>query len=175
MRRGSLDRYFNIFRVFRTRVDQRIEKALSLLDQSLDYTENETFTLNRGAAPWAKSKAELDEIWRKQIKHEYLSLLLRGLNSETVTQTLKMRYTRAGELINAVSVSDIAQSALNAFARSFDAHTRYIGPDVSPKLHSSGLGLILGLVDGIAVIHRTIRGGRRTRGLVSGRGDPGSG
>jgi carboxyl-terminal processing protease len=168
IKRGELNPYFRIFHHFNDRVNQRLKKAVAILDQDFDFSVQETYRFDRSKAPWANSKAELDEIWRKRIKSDYLSLLLLDLDPETVTRKLRRRYQRTSEIISGASDSDVAQITLNAFAQSVDENTRYIGPTM-PGTPSMGIGLDLSESNGLVVIQNVVPGGPADRnGLAPG-------
>src|SRR5688500_16762926 len=73
---GKLDPVFVIFNRFQQRNRERIGYALELLKSEPDFTADESFEFDREKAPWAKSTAELNEIWRKRVKNDALSLML---------------------------------------------------------------------------------------------------
>jgi hypothetical protein len=73
--RGKLDTPFDIFRIYRMRVDTRIAHALSILDQRFDFERPETYLFDRKQASWAATEAQLDETWRQRIKNDFLLLL----------------------------------------------------------------------------------------------------
>jgi carboxyl-terminal processing protease len=54
LRRGELDIAFDIFRVYRMRVDERVAHALKLLDGRFEFDTAETFTFESDETPWAR-------------------------------------------------------------------------------------------------------------------------
>ena len=68
--------------------------AQSLLDKEFDFTIDEYLELDRENAPRANTKAELDDLWRKRLKHEALNLKLTGKEWDAIVKTLKKRYKR---------------------------------------------------------------------------------
>ena len=62
------------------------------LGQPFEFTKDESFDFDREKAPWAKSGAELDELWRKRVKNDFLSLRLSGRKDEKIVETLRKRY-----------------------------------------------------------------------------------
>ena len=73
---GELEPVFAIFNRFQVRNRERIKYALALLEAEPDFTVDEIFEFDREKAPWAKTRAELNEIWRKRVKNDAVSLML---------------------------------------------------------------------------------------------------
>ena len=68
-----LDGVYEMFEVYRTRVRERYEFALKVLDTEPDFTIDEEFQFDRSKSPWATTGAQLDEIWRQRVKNDALS------------------------------------------------------------------------------------------------------
>jgi carboxyl-terminal processing protease len=58
LRRGELDLAFDIFRVYRMRVDERVQHALRLLEHDFDFDRDESFQLESPDVAWAKDSAD---------------------------------------------------------------------------------------------------------------------
>jgi len=67
IRSAALTPAFDIFRIYRKRVDERVAYALKLLDGDFDFTKEESYRFDRKDAPWAGSPEELDDLWRKRV------------------------------------------------------------------------------------------------------------
>ncbi len=76
IRTGKLEPAFAIFNRFQQRNRERMAFALKSLATEPDFTLDESFEFDREHAPWAASAAELDELWRKRVKNDALSLML---------------------------------------------------------------------------------------------------
>ena len=70
--------FYEIFNVYQERVLDRLEFAISQLDQSFDFSINEDYQFDRDEAPWAIDIAELNDLWRKRVKNDVLTLKLEG-------------------------------------------------------------------------------------------------
>ena len=75
-RDARLEPAFEIFRVYRERAERQIGHALALLEEEPDFSVEEQFRFDRENAPWAADQAELDELWRKRVKNDALTLVL---------------------------------------------------------------------------------------------------
>jgi len=165
LRRGELETAFDIFRVYRMRVDQRVEKALKLLEKDFDFSRSESYEFDRAKAPWAKDDAELDEVWRQRVKNDFLSLRLTGKSDSDVRERLRERYSGLARRISQFTREDVFQAFMNAYTESIEPHTSYMSPstsenfDISMKLSLEGIGAVLRLDNEMTVIQRTIPGG----------------
>ena len=162
---GKLDVAFDIFRVYRMRVDSRIDYALSLLNQDFDFDRPETYRFDREDAPWAASDAELDAIWRQRVKYDYLTLKLAGEPEGEIRDQLRKRYEGIARRIHQFTADDVYQAFVNAYTRTLEPHTSYMSPstsenfDISMRLKLEGIGAVLSGENEYTVIQRTIPGG----------------
>ena len=171
---GRLDVAFDIFRVYRMRVDSRIEYALSQLDQPFDFDRAETYRFDRDDADWAKSDAELDAIWRQRVKYDFLTLKLAGDPDDKIREQLRKRYEGISRRIHQFTADDVYEAFVNAYTRTLEPHTSYMSPstsenfDISMRLKLEGIGAVLSAENEYTVIQRTIAGGpARQSGQIS--------
>lgn len=165
LRRGELDAAFDIFRVYRMRVDERVAYALQLLDRDFDFTVDETYVFDRSKSPWAKDDAELNEIWRQRVKNDFLSLRIAGKTDGEIRDRLRQRYDGLARRIQQFTGDDVFQTFMNAYTETLEPHTSYMSPatsenfDISMKLSLEGIGAVLRSDNEFTVIQRTIPGG----------------
>ncbi|MBK5942123.1 carboxy terminal-processing peptidase [Halochromatium roseum] len=163
--KGKIDTAFDIFRVYRMRVDSRIDYALALLQQPFDFTRKESYLFKRDEAEWATSEAELNEIWRKRVKNDYLLLKLAEKTDDEIREQLRERYTGITRRIHQFTPDDVYQAFVNAYTRTLEPHTSYMSPstsenfDISMRLSLEGIGAVLRADNEYTVIQRTIPGG----------------
>lgn len=69
---GDVSLPYEIYRVFRKRIEQRYNFVTNMLAHEIPVTKNEPYTWKRKDAPWPATLAEQDELWRKRIKNEWL-------------------------------------------------------------------------------------------------------
>lgn len=162
---GKLDVAFDIFRVYRMRVDSRIEYAMKLLEEDFDFDKAETYRFDREDVDWAKSDAELDDIWRKRVKYDYLTLKLSDESDEEIRDQLRKRYEGISRRVHQFTGDDVYQAFVNAYTRTLEPHTSYMSPstsenfDISMRLKLEGIGAVLSGENEYTVIQRTIAGG----------------
>ncbi len=125
---GQLFAPFDIFNTYQKRVAERLQYVFRRIDQPFDFTIDEFLDYDRENAPWPDQPAELDELWRKRLKNEALSLKLAGKDQEGIVSTLRKRYKRMQKNVAQSQSEDVFQILMNAFSESFDPHTNYFSP-----------------------------------------------
>ena len=89
LRSGKLDPAFRIFRRFRELVEQRVAFAIEILNANeFDFERDETYDFDRSEAEWLPEPAAIDDLWRRRIKNDILSLRLSGKEESEIKQTL---------------------------------------------------------------------------------------
>jgi carboxyl-terminal processing protease len=163
--RGRLDPAFAIFNRFQVRSRERMAYALEALKTEPDFTVKESFEFDREHAPWATTKAELDEIWRKRVKNDALSLMLADKTWPEARDILQKRYERAAKRSEQVTSDDVFENFMNSFASVFDPHSNYFSPRNSEEyriqmsLSYEGIGASLQVVDDYVTIMEILPGG----------------
>jgi carboxyl-terminal processing protease len=165
IRTGDIDPAYLVFARFQQRNRERIAYAISLLNTEPDWTLNESFEFDRGKAGWIGDQATMDELWRKRIKNDALSLMLTGKQWPEVAELLRKRYERVLKRVDQVSPDDVFENLMNAYARAFDPHSSYFSPRSSEEyriqmsLNYEGIGASLQLVDDYVTIMSVLEGG----------------
>ncbi len=162
---GALEPAFAIFARFRERNRERMTYTISLLDTQSDYTLDESFDFDREQAPWPVDSAEMNELWRKRVKNDGLSLLLTGKSWPEASDILRKRYERVLKRIDQVSADDVFENFMNALARAYDPHSSYFSPRnseeyrIAMSLSYEGIGASLQLVDDYVTVLNILPGG----------------
>ncbi len=165
LKRGRIDIAFDVFKTYRERVDERVSKALLLLKVPLDFSVSEEYLFDRSKASWAASESELDEIWRKRVKNDFLSLRLAGKKDDEIRETLRKRYEGLWRRISQFNSDDVFQSFMNAYTQTLEPHTSYMSPstsenfDISMRLSLEGIGAVLRSENEHTLVQKTIAGG----------------
>lgn len=156
---------FAIFNLYEQRVAERTAYARDLLKKGFDFDKDESYRYQREKAPWAKDTAELNDVWRKRVKNDWLRLKLAGQDSAKIRATLDKRYANYVERIRQLDGQDVFQTFMNAYALSIDPHTNYLGPrasenfDIAMKLSLEGIGAVLTTRDDYTAINEIVSGG----------------
>jgi len=123
VRSEPLNPVFDIFSIYRTRVRERFEYALTLLEEQPDLTIEEEYLFDRSETPWAKTPAELDELWRLRVKNDVLNLALADKPWEDSREVLKKRYARYLKRMDQLKSDDVFETNMNAVAHTLDPHS----------------------------------------------------
>ncbi len=76
-RNENVNPAFDIYQVFAKRYKERMDYVMkTLIQQNFDYSVDEYYETDRDKENWANSKEELNDLWRKIIKSQALSLKL---------------------------------------------------------------------------------------------------
>lgn len=152
LKSGDLNAGFTIYKRYLDRVKARLDFALVELNKGvdkIDFTTKETLLIDRKDAPWLKSTAELDDLWRKRVKDEVLRMKIAGKDSKQIQETLTKRYKNQLARLDQTRAEDIFQAYINTFAMSYDPHTNYLSPDnaenfdINMSLSLEGIGAVL--------------------------------
>lgn len=169
LRKPDLAPAFEMFKRLRTRVVERSAFAVSLLARTPDFTVNESFDLDRDKAPWARSTQELDDLWRRRVKNDYLALKLAGKKDAEIRDTLERRYRSLERNTDQFKSDDVYQLFINAYTESIEPHTAYFSPRSSENfrirmsLSLEGIGAALASDNEYTVVKRIIPGGPAAR------------
>ncbi len=165
IRGGELDPAFEIFAVYRQRVEQRIGYARQLLKQEPDFSRDEAFAYDRKDVAWAASDAELNELWRKSVKNDWLRLKLAGKPAAEIRKTLDKRYATLLKSVGELKGEDVFSFFLNSYTSAVDPHTDYFTPRTAENFNQAmslsleGIGAQLQRQDDMVVIREIIAGG----------------
>src|ERR1700722_970955 len=89
---GDVEPAFVIFRRFQQRNRERMAYAIDLLNKKPDFDVEESFNFDREKEPWPANAAEMNELWRKRVKNDALSLVTAGKQWPEVVDVLRKRY-----------------------------------------------------------------------------------
>jgi len=165
VRSEPLNPVFDMFEVYRTRVRERLEFAKTQLESEPDYSIDEDYQFDREESDWATTPAELDELWRKRVKNDALSLALADQTWEEIDEKLDKRYSRFLKRMDQMKSDDVFEMFMNAFAHTLDPHSSYLSPRNSEEyriqmsLSYFGIGASLQTEDDYVMVINIIAGG----------------
>ena len=149
VRSADLEPAYDIFNRYVERSDERIEHALKLVEAGFDFEVDEDYQFDRSESPWAESAEELDELWRKRVKNDWLRLKLADQDNEKIVETLNERYETLRQRIHEFNNEEVFSFFMNAFTRSIEPHSSYMSPrtsenfEISMRLSLDGIGAML--------------------------------
>lgn len=162
---GDLTVPFEIFNVYKKRLGERINFIKKCLQTEFDFSTDESFSPDREKADWAKSKEELDEIWRLRLKNDALNLILSGKDWKGAADVLLKRYQNYHKIILQYEAEDVFSLFMNSVTQIYDPHTDYLSPaasenfSISMKLSLEGIGATLRQDNDYTVVAGIVPGG----------------
>ncbi len=165
IRTGNVEPAFVIFARFQERNRTAVRAAIADLAIEPDFKLEETFSFDRSKTPWLANQAEMDDLWRRRVKNDVLSLLLANKTWPEAREVLVKRYERVLKRIDQVSSDDVFENFMNAYAHVYDPHSNYLSPrsseeyNIAMKLSYVGIGASLQLIDDHVTIMNVIAGG----------------
>ncbi|MCB4358833.1 carboxy terminal-processing peptidase [Quatrionicoccus australiensis] len=180
---------FGIFNLYAQRVVERYTYARNLLKDGFDFSQQESLLVSREKAAWPASEAELNDLWRKRVKNDWLRLKLAGKDDKGIVETLDKRYDASIRRIGRLKSEDAFQIFMNAYTTAIEPHTNYLGPsatenfDISMRLSLVGIGAVLQEREEYTTIRELMAGspaansgqlkvGDRIVGVAQGEGTP---
>lgn len=188
VKRGDLSFAQQVYDVLKERVADRMAYAEILLEQPLNLETEESYAWKRKDADWPENREAWDDLWRKRIKHLYLSRLVStdGEDADGLLEDIEEEKRSHSDIVNAsLSPVDyvrrtlerfrtvmmdndetwVIERYLTAFAQAFDPHTDFMSPnnlqdfEINMSLSLQGIGAMLSNEDGAAKVERLIPGG----------------
>lgn len=165
---GELSAGFDIFRVYRQRMDERLNYLLGRLDEGLDslsFDQEETLRVDRADAPWPEDEAALHDLWRRRLKNAVLSMRLNDVEDDDIVERLRRRYEGQRNRMKQNTSEDVFQIYINALTQTYDPHTSYFTPhrsenfDISMSRSLEGIGAVLQSEDEYTKVIRLVPGG----------------
>lgn len=160
---------YAIYGLYAQRLEERVARALRLLDQRPDFTIVEAYRFDRKGMPWAADAAALDELWRQRIKNDLIGLMLTGKTWEESRDLLRKRYENFLYRAHQVKSGDVFETYMNSLAVLYDPHSSYLGPRdseefaISMRLKYEGIGAALQVQDEYVMVARILPGGSAAR------------
>ncbi len=162
---GNLDPAYEIYNRYKTRVTERINYVVKMMEKEPDFTVDEYFTADRDSAEFCNTKAELDDLWRKRIKFDAIQLMINGKKWEEASETLKKRFTGFHKSVLQYKSEDVFQIFMSSVTDVFDPHTNYFAPrnsdnfNISMSLTLEGIGATLTTENDYTTIVSLVPGG----------------
>ena len=163
----------------RFRQHQAYVAELLKLDK-FKFTGSDRIQIDRRHAPYPKDLDAAKQLWRDQLRYQYLAeklsreisptnsnilLPLTKSNLTDIADTLARHYRWNFHMVTNWDSTDVLQAYLNALARAYDPHTDYLNTahaqdfSINMSLSLFGIGAHLTEDDGYCTINKLIRGG----------------
>jgi len=162
---GDVEPAFVIFRRYQLRSRERMNYAIELLAKKPDFDIDESFNFDREKEPWPANAAEMNELWRKRVKNDALSLVTAGKTWPEAADILRKRYEHVAKRMDQSKPEDVFEAFMNAFVLSLDPHSNYFSArnseeyNIQMSLSYEGIGASLALTDDYVTVVDVIAGG----------------
>ncbi len=162
---GDVEPAFVIFRRYQQRSRERMAYAIELLNKKPDFDVDESFNFDREKEPWPANTAEMNELWRKRVKNDALSLVIAGKQWSEAADVLRKRYEHVAKRMDQSKPEDVFEAFMNAFVLSLDPHSNYFSArnseeyNIQMSLSYEGIGASLQLTDDYVTVIDVIAGG----------------
>jgi carboxyl-terminal processing protease len=162
---GDVEPAFAIFRRYQQRSRERMNYAIELLAKKPDFDIDESFNFDREKEPWPANTAEMNELWRKRVKNDALSLVITGKTWPEAADILRKRYEHVAKRMDQSKPEDVFEAFMNAFVLSLDPHSNYFSArnseeyNIQMSLSYEGIGASLQLTDDYVTVIDVIAGG----------------
>ncbi|WP_395374058.1 carboxy terminal-processing peptidase [Marinicella sp. W31] len=165
IKEGQIEPAYKIYNLYNQRVQERAQFALALLEKPFDFNLSEDYAWDREEQPWAMNNQELDELWRKRVKNDYLGLKLTEKADDEIIKTLTKRYQLFSKRAKEAKSEDVFQYFINSYVSLVEPHTGYLAPrtsenfDINMSLSLEGIGAVLGEDGEYTIINSIVKGG----------------
>lgn len=184
LQQGQYKLAFDLYQEFVNRFNEYRKFSRDFLSGKIDFTADESYTLNRRKMPRVKNRAEQLLLWQKFLKHQYLIYKLTALDDEAdknkdknknrppvppPAERILQRQRDLGNAITKREKIDILGMLLNAMATTYGAHSNYNAPkasedfDIHMSLSLTGIGATLTSENGYIKIVELVPGSPAAR------------
>jgi len=178
LRKGDVSPAFDLFNQFRSRMEERAEYVKELLKtERFEFAGNDTWAPDREKEPRPRDPGEARQLWRQQLRFEYLQEKLAGKKPDEIVKILEKRHDRALHAVKQLNHDQVLEMYLTALAHVYDPHSDYMGRrqvedfSIAMNLSLYGIGATLEADDGYCKIRELVTGGPAARSKLIKPGD----
>ncbi|RXK85183.1 tail-specific protease [Chlorobaculum sp. 24CR] len=170
---------FAIYNQFLKRAREKMAYMKTALEKTtFNFSTPETLELERSkTAPWPADQAELHDLWRKELKYQYLSTKYSGEKGKNIKVEVMKSLDNRLKIFNQQKPEDAFQAYMYAVTSSFDPHTDYFSPDefenfqIDMSRSLEGIGAKLQIENEYTVVNEIIPGGPAFKSNLLKKGD----
>ena len=152
LKRGNLKPAYTIFNLYQKRSIERLEYILTLIktwEKNLNFDTDDVIIIDDESREFKKTRANLDDLWKKELKNHIITLKLDNQENEKISESLEKIYGSRLKRLSQTNTNDVFQLFMNSVTASFDPHTQYFPPrisedfDIHMSLSLEGIGAVL--------------------------------
>jgi len=165
VKKGDIGFAYLVFQRFLERIDERVKLVDELLPLPQDFTVDEDMITDPDKLSYAKTNADVRDIWRKRIKYDLLVLKSDKTEGQEAIDKLSRRYHSFAKRMHQTDNDELLEMFLTSLTTSYDPHTTYMSPgslenfEIMMRLNLEGIGAALQFTDGYTVVTNVIKGG----------------
>ncbi len=166
---GMLEPGFEIYNVYRERMEERLLSAQAVLAGPIDLTDDESWNPDGHDAPWPATADDAATRWRQRVEEQILQRDLRGSDRDKTIEMLQKRYARLLKSVNDANANDVMEAYLGALTTAFDPHSYWFSPpdhdnfEIEMSKSLEGIGARLQTIDEYTVVQSLVPGGPAKR------------
>lgn len=166
---GKLEFAYKVYNTFLMRAEDRIAFTRILLEDSMDFSANDSFEVDREASPWSANKSDWDKLWTNKIKYECLSMIATGKDWKSTSDVVRKRYDNYEKQLKKMKSEDVYDIFMNSFTTIIDPHTNYFSPraaedfNIGSSLSLEGIGATLQTEGEYTKVREVVKGGPADR------------
>jgi carboxyl-terminal processing protease len=149
---------------------QRLEERVAFVTKALkttkfDFTGHDSFSFDRSKAARPRDMTAALDLWRQQLRAEYLQEKLADKKPDQIVATLTRRHQQQLKTVKQLNDDEVLEIYLNSLAHVYDPHSDYLGKEqmesfsIAMNLSLFGIGAVLENEDGYCKIRELVPGG----------------
>jgi carboxyl-terminal processing protease len=175
---GDTRAAYAVFDRYMQRLEQQVAYDTELLrSEKFEFTGHDSFSLDREHAARPADLNAAHELWRQEVRSEYLQEKLGDKKADEIVKTLTRRYAQQLKTMKALDRDEVLEVYLNALAHVYDPHSDYLGHEqmeslsIAMNLSLFGIGAALNTEDGYCTIQELVPGGPAAKSGLLKPGD----
>jgi carboxyl-terminal processing protease len=175
---GDTSAAHTIFKRYLERLEQRSTFITNTLKtEKFEFAGHEVYSPDRETAERPRDAAAAHELWRQQLRAEYLQEKLGDAPPDQIASKLTRRASQQLTMMKTLRSDEVLEIYLNALAHVYDPHSDYLGREqmesfsISMNLSLFGIGASLENSDGFCTIRQLLPGGPAARSGMLKPGD----
>lgn len=164
---GDLTFAYEVFNIYQSRLMERINYALTLLNDSTNFNFSlaDSIEIDREKSSYVKTEQEMNALWALRLKYECLSQKAAGKSFKEISETIKKRYENLKKISQKTKSEDVFQLYMNSLTEITDPHTNYYSPRASQDFATSmslsleGIGATLQTENEYTKVREVVKGG----------------